>query len=594
MFVSKPLLTKFVNSGGRILYDSLIRNNVKDVFVYSGGSVMPLIDSLYKSDINYFVNSHEQNTGHSATGYAKSSDRTGVCMVTSGPGITNMITPILDAKNDSTPLVVFSGQVSLEALGKNSFQEAPSVMLTQHITKWSHQIKDIHEIESVVDRAFSIANEGKKGPVHIDIPKCISYQNYEPKLSEMYRKQNIKTESTNNMFICEEKIKHVADIINKSKQPIIMLGQGCYGASSLLGHFAVLSDIPVASTIHGCGIFDENHDLSLRWCGMHGSAAANYAIQQSDLIIALGSRFDDRTTGNINYYAPEAIKASNNGTGGIIHVNIEKKELNFVVESDYNFNTDCSLFLKSIIPFIKSRKRNTWTTHISSLKSKYPFLLKKDKKNLHMEDVLDVFNTKTQDKNVIFTAGVGNHQMQAYQFIKSQYPKKIISSGSLGVMGTGLPYSIGTQIANPDKLVIDIDGDSSFNMTLNDLKTIKEYKLPIKIVVMNNNAQMMVSVWEQLYFGERYTATLNNNNPDYASLARSFGIRGIRCNNRKYLEETITHIIEYDGPILCEFQIEKDICLPLVGPGNALDDMLLPEEQNYKKIYNLSNGLAPS
>ena len=373
-----------------------------------------------------------------------------------------------------------------------------------------------------------------------------------------------------------------------------MLGQGCYGASSLLGHFAVLSDIPVTSTIHGCGIFDENHDLSLRWCGMHGSAAANYAIQQSDLIIALGSRFDDRTTGNINYYAPEAIKASKNGTGGIIHVNIEKKELNFVVESVYNFNTDCSLFLNSIIPFIKSRKRNTWTTHISSLKSNYPFLLKKDKKNLHMEDVLDVFNTKTQDKNVIFTAGVGNHQMQAYQFIKSQYPKKIISSGSLGVMGTGLPYSIGTQIANPDKLVIDIDGDSSFNMTLNDLKTIKEYKLPIKIVVMNNNAQMMVSVWEQLYFGERYTATLNNNNPDYASLARSFGIRGIRCNNRKYLEETITHIIEYDGPILCEFQIEKDICLPLVGPGNALDDMLLPEEQNYKKIYNLSNGLAPS
>ena len=236
MFFSKPLLSKLVNNGGRILYNSLCRNKVKDVFIYSGGSVMPLIDSLYKSDINYFVNNHEQNTGHSATGYAKSSDKTGVCMVTSGPGLTNMITPLLDAKNDSTPLVVISGQVSIEAQGKNSFQEAPSVEITKPVTKWSHQIKDIHEIEAVIDKAFYIANEGKKGPVHIDFPKCVSYQNYEPNLVKMYKKQfYANKKKKHEVFICKDKLKHVAKIINNSKKPIIVLGQGVVKPVILFG-----------------------------------------------------------------------------------------------------------------------------------------------------------------------------------------------------------------------------------------------------------------------------------------------------------------------------------------------------------------------
>ena len=586
MFFSKPLFSRVVNTGGKLIYNSLIKNNVTDIFIYSGGSIMPIIDSLYKSRINYYVNTHEQNTGHSATGYAKSSGKTGVCMVTSGPGITNMITPILDAKNDSTPLVILSGQVSLEAQGKNSFQEAPAVELTKNVTKWSYQIKDIHEMGSVMDEAFRIANDGKMGPVHIDIPKCVSYQDYTPLSHTTHRHEDNK----DTQYSRKEFVK-LAELINNSKRPIIYLGQGCHNASVGLTKLALTSNIPVTSTIHGCGIFDERHDLSLRWCGMHGSAFANYAIQDADLIIALGSRFDDRTTGNLEHYAPAAFEAGEKGKGGIIHVNINRDELDFVVKSHHNLCMDCKDFLEGILPFIEPKKRTKWTTHTTSLKKRFPFELKKDKRLLHMEDVLDMFYRKTLDKDVIFTTGVGNHQMQAYQFIKSQYPKKIISSGSLGVMGVGLPYSIGAQIANPDKLIITIDGDSSFNMTLSDLKTIKEYNLPVKIAIMNNSAQMMVTIWEKLFFEERYTATINNNNPCYFSLAKSFGIESIRCENRNELETQINYFINYPGPILCEFKIERDICLPLVKPGCALDDMLLPESQSSD---NSISGIAPS
>ena len=596
MHFTKTIFSSLVNKGGDIIYKSLIHNKVQNMFIYSGGSIMPIIDSLYKSDIKYYVNSHEQNCGHAATGYAKSSNKTGVCMVTSGPGITNMITPLLDATNDSTPLVVFSGQVSLDAQGKNSFQEAPAIELTKPVTKWSYQVKDIHELESVINEAFRVANDRKKGSVHIDIPKCVSYQNYNP-ITKNFNKYH--TKHTKSKQYSRKEYFKISELINNSKQPIIYLGQGCNSAASYLTDFALKANIPVTSTIHGCGIFDENEELSLRWCGMHGSAAANYAIQDADLVIALGSRFDDRTTGNVSKYAPKAFEAAKKGEGGIIHVNIEESELKFVVDSHYNFNTDCTTFLKGIMPFIEFKKRIKWINYINRLKIGYPFILKSNDKLLHMEDVINVFNTKTMSKYVIFTTGVGNHQMQTYQFIKSQYPKKIISSGSLGVMGVGLPYSIGAQIANPDKLIINIDGDSSFNMTMSDLKTIRENNLPIKIAIMNNNAQMMVTIWEKLFFNERYTATLNSNNPDYKALGNSFGIESISCNNRNELENKIDYFINYKGPILCEFNIERDICLPLVKPGCALDDMLLPEDQKYhkdqsRKSNNSMNGLAPS
>ena len=605
-------------TGGELIYNKLLEHNVNNVFMFSGGSVMPIVDAFYKGSINYYVNTHEQNCGHAATGYAKSSGNPGVCLVTSGPGITNMVTPMLDATNDSTPLIVISGQVPLHAVGTNAFQEAPAVEISKHATKWSYQIKNVKQISHIIDKAFYIATTGKPGSVHLDVPKCVSSANIEKDYyfsPNNYKKLNsILKYDFDNPEIYNEKnnIKEICRVIQKSKKPIIYLGQGCKDSVLKLRSFAIANNIPVTSTIHGKGVFDDHHDLSLEWCGMHGLAAANYALQEADCIIALGSRFDDRTTGAINKYAPIARKNK-----AIIHVNIEKSEFNKALETNYNVHSTCNDFLDAVSNYTlndtfndtyhynnitKNTRNKDWIERINFLKKSHPFVLKETKPYLnnegfHMEEVINKLYEKTLNKNVIFTTGVGNHQMQAYQFIKAQYPNKILSSGSLGVMGAGLPYAIGAQIANSNKLIVNIDGDSSFNMTMSDMKTIVEHNLPIKIAIMNNESQMMVTIWEKLYFNERYTATLNKRNPDYVSLAESFGIKGIKCSpiddNLDNLSLKIDEFINYDGPILCEFKIKKDICLPLVGPGKALDDMILPEEATIDTIQ-IEGGEVPS
>ena len=580
---------RHISNGANIMLKTLKKNDVEDLFIYSGGSVMSFIDGLYKNPhFKYYINTNEHNLGMAAVGYAKTSERTGVCMVTSGPGVTNMLTPIADAYFDSTPLVVISGQVGQHAIGTNAFQEAPATALTKPITKWNYLVEHINVLEDVINEAFKIANEGKKGPVHIDIPKNIADQHLTPEGPFYFRDFNsVKPQPK----LCKNKINEVAKLIKKAKSPIIYLGKGAKESYEKVRTFVYKSNIPVTSTIHGCGVFPETHDLSLRWLGMHGHPAANYAIQQADLIIALGSRFDDRTTGNIEKYAPQAFKAAEEERGGIVHVNIEEPELNFVINSHYNFCADVGDWVDAILPKINTIHRPLWFEFINDMKEEYDFEMKKDEKNIHMEHVLDAIYRKTKFHDAIFTTGVGNHQMQAYQFIKSDYPGKIISSGSLGVMGAGLPYAIGAQIANPKKMVCLIDGDGSFNMTLNDLKTIVEYNLPIKIFIMNNSVQAMVNVWEKLFYNNRITATENNNNPNYDDLAKSFGISAIKCTKGSDVESFVEAVINFDGPILCEFKIENDYCLPLVAPGKALDDMILNMDD---ETSNMLTGIAPS
>lgn len=584
-----------------IFYNCLKKHNVTNAFIYSGGSIMPWIDTLYKNDIKYYVNSHEQNCGHALTGFSKSNmnhNEKAIVMTTSGPGFTNLITPMLDMTNDSTPGVFITGQVPLNAVGSNAFQEAPSVELSKHVTKYSNQITSILDIETIMTKAFSKAYSGKMGAVHIDIPKCVASSSmskieYEYLInSNLEYHSNYKFPDIFNNF--SPKINDVVDIINKSKKPIIYLGQGCNNSYKLLREFAIKGNIPVTSTIHGCGIFDESHDLSLQWCGMHGNASANYSLQDSDCIIALGSRFDDRTTGVVEKYAPKAFSAYKNGTGGIIHVNLEKSEIKKVIDSHYNFNIKCEDWLEEAIKNIKFNKRENWISYINMVKDTHKFENKKSPNKLFMENVLTSIynNTKHLNENVVITTGVGNHQMQTYQYIKSHYPKKILSSGSLGVMGAGLPYGIGAKIANPNKMVIVVDGDSSFNMTCTDMKTIVENDIPIKIAIMNNNAQMMVTIWEKLFFEERYTATINTRNPEFTKLAESYGIKGISCDKIEDLEDTMTEFINYPKAILCEFKIERGICLPLVGPGKALDDMILND--NYETEIKNTKGMAPS
>jgi len=557
-------------SGAMIIYNKLLQHKVRDVFMYSGGAIMPLIDCFYQGPIKYYINSHEQNCGHAATGYAKSSNKTGVCIVTSGPGLTNLITPILDANNDSTPLVVFSGQVPIKAMGSCAFQEAPSVEITKHITKWSYCVKDVSELPYVVDKAFWLANNNKPGAVHIDLPKCVITSKLNKDYKEFEKKIFKKKENNYNY-------DEVINLINNSKKPILYIGKGALNASNELREFAIKSNIPVTTTMHAMGVFDEKHELSLQMLGMHGSYAANHAIQNSDCIICIGARFDDRTTGNLDYYAPKAKKAYQEGKGGIIHCNIESSEINKVVYSNYNFCMNSKDFINQIKIGIQYKNRNSWFKQINDWKYKYPFKFNKTNK-LKAQEVINSLNNLIDDKSkYIFTTGVGNHQMWACQFIKWSYPKSIISSGSLGVMGAGLPYAVGAQIANPNKNVILIDGDSSFNMTLTDLKTVKEHSLPIKIIIMNDGNQNMVRVWEQLFFKKRITATENHRNPNYCELAGSYGIKSLKCVNSNELDFNIRKFLESKESILLECIVESDKCFPLNPPGTALDNLVLED-----------------
>jgi len=574
-------------TGGQVIYRKLLENNVNDVFFYTGGAVMPLIDAFYEGDINYYINTHEQSGGHSATGYAKTTGKPGISIVTSGPGLTNSITALTDANNDSTPLILFSGNVPLNAIGTNAFQECPATEITKPITKWSYLVKDIKELPDVVDEAFRISLKDKPGAVHIDLPKCITAKKFD--LDNYNEKKFVVENELKDFGISNLEAKLLSEKINRSKRPVILVGQGCNNYSEQLRIFAIKANIPVTTTIHAMGIFDEVHELSLEFLGMHGNVAANYAIQNADLIIALGTRFDDRITGNVQSYAPEAFKAYKEDRGGIIHVNKNRQEIGNIIDSHFNIVGDCGDFLNMIMPKYVNRK--IWLKKINKWKIDNPFKFNLDESKMNTQEVINEFNNQLINRdNYIVTTGVGNHQMMAAQFIKWRYPKSFISSGSLGVMGVGLPYAIGCQIANPDKLIIDIDGDGSFNHTLSELKTVQNYNLPIKIAIMNDSNLSMVRAWEELFFDENYIATDLNKNPDYTSLAKSFGIKAIKCDKRENLKSTIEYFLNYEEAILCDFRVESNLCLPLVSPGSALDDIIKFGDEKIK----INTDLPPS
>ena len=569
--------------GSKIIYNKLIQKNVKDVFIYTGGAIMSLIDHFYKSkSINYYINTHEQSACHSATGYAKSTGNPGIAIMTSGPGVTNSITALTDATNDSTPFILFTGNVPLKSIGTNAFQECPATDITKPVTKWSYLVDNTNDLPDVIDEAFRVSTSGKPGSVHIDLPKCVLNNTF----NCVY---DTKKKFNNNIDKCKKKHSYnfnkIQKLLKLSKKPIILVGQGCNNYSYELRKFAINCNIPVTTTIHAMGVFDEIHDLSLEFLGMHGNISANYAMQQADLIIALGTRFDDRITGEISKYAPKAFEAFKENKGGIIHVNKNNNEINKIIKSHYNFNLDCGDFLDSIKPVYV--KRQQWINQINNWKNNNKFTYTKEIKLKTQEVLVNLNEHLLKKNNYIITSGVGNHQMMASQFIKWRYPKTFISSGSLGVMGVGLPYAIGCQIANPDKLIIDIDGDGSFNHTSAELKTINNYNLPIKIAIMNDGEFSMVRAWEKLFYNGRYTATNLGSNPNYVKLAEANHIKGISCDKREDLDYKIKEFLEYPGPILCEFKVKSDECFPLVKPGCALDDITT-------NCNNIESGMAPN
>ena len=587
-------------SGAKIIYRKLLQHKVKDVFLYSGGAIMPLVDCFYDKKINYYINSNEHNGCNAAVGYAKSSKKPGVMIVTSGPGLTNCVTSMLDSTNDSTPLIVLSGQVSISSMGTCAFQECPATEITKSVTKWSYCVKDIMELPHIIDKAFEVATTGKMGTVHIDLPKDILSDKISLELLDKLQlnnyllKDSSKTEynyiNTDKNISGETVFNEITKKINNAKSPLFFIGQGCNHVSKELTELVDKTNIPITTTMHAMGVYDETSQLSLKMCGMHGSYYSNMALQNADCIIGIGARFDDRTTGLISKYASYAVK-----NNAIINCNIDKNEINKTVKSNYSVIMDSKHFISRLKNTINYKPRKKWLNQIKKWKTDHPFEYANCSDNsLKTQTVLSEINNQISNKkDIICTFGVGNHLMMGCQFIDWKNPNSIIASGSLGVMGCSIGYAIGSQIANPDKTVLSIDGDGSFNMTLTDLKTIKEYNLPIKIAIMNDSKLMMVNIWEKLFFNERYTATDNHYNPDYVALAESYGIKAIYCDSQEHLSNKVKEFLECDTSILCEFKVKGEECLPLVGPGKALDDMILYKDYKKQKV-NLSNEIAPN
>ncbi|CAE7672445.1 ILV2 [Symbiodinium sp. CCMP2456] len=487
---------------------------------------------------------------------------------------------------------------------KVQFKECPATEITRSCTKWNYVCLDFNQLPWAVNEAFRIASSGRPGPCHIDLPKdIVSMKAQVPEA--IFKKAATLTADAPPMLDMGA-VQKAAELINKAKRPILYVGQGASHCPEILTQLAKKANIPVTTTCHAMGIFDEREPLSMHMLGMHGAAYANFAIQNADCIIAVGSRFDDRTTGIVAKYAPKAKAAEKDGTGGIIHINIDKSSFGKVVQPTVAVWADTEHALQALEPLVSAGDREDWLKQCQAWKEQHAFdYVKAPAGKIKVQQVLSELNSylHRQDvyskKNVFVATGVGNHQMMSCQFLRWIKPRSFITSGSLGVMGAGLPFAIGTQVANPDSLTILIDGDGSFGMTNMDLQTVKRYNLPIKMAVMNDDRQQMVWVWQRLFFEGRYIS-VTNDNPDFVALAKAYGIHAVQCDNEEDLPKVIEEWMSHDGPMLVDFKVVPDICLPMVAPGKALDEMILLPDRDAvlgteEELGSMKfEGLAPS
>ena len=573
----------------QIIYDS-ISKKVSTAYIFSGGSIMHLINHFHPknnyNNIKYYVPSSEQSSSFASIGHNKSLNKLdSVVITTSGPGITNSLTGLCDAYYDGVPFLLISGDVSTTSKGKHSFQECPSIELTQSITHWNHSITDSSEVEEVMNHAYYLTKNNKT--VHINIPKDILSSLSSIEINNNKFNENIIKP---NMISINLHVKYVASIINNSNKCVLYVGKGCNEAYKELLLLATKANIPVTTTLHGLGCFDESNKLSLKMIGMHGSERSNNCIQNANVIICIGARFDDRTTGNISKYAPNAKH--------IIHVNSDLSCFNKVLKNTYNIHAYSKDFLNLLLPLIKDKNDNTqnkqWIDFLTKYTLSFTFI-KHRLKQQHIIIILDKLLEKKKIKeNLYITTGVGNHQMYTAQLITHKYPNRFITSGSLGTMGYSNSSAIGAKIANPDKIILSIDGDQSFNM-LNDLKMIMNYNIAIKIIIMNDSKQSMVNVWEKLFFDNNIVAT-ESTNPNYELLSNAFNIKCITLHENMNYDEIykcINYFLDYDlkKSIILNCIVESDFCLPLVPPGNALDNMIT---RNNINKYKIDKSVAPS
>ncbi|EHJ07199.1 biosynthetic-type acetolactate synthase large subunit [Staphylococcus simiae] len=553
-----------MRSGSELLVEALLKENVDYLFGYPGGAVLPLYDTFYDGKIKHILARHEQGAVHAAEGYARVSGKTGVVVVTSGPGATNVITGITDAHSDSLPLVVFTGQVATPGIGRDAFQEADILSMTSPITKQNYQVKNVEDIPRIVHEAFYVANSGRKGPVVIDFPKDMGVLSTNVDLCDELNIPGYQVTT-------EPDVKDVDTLVSyltEAKKPLILAGAGINHSQSndLLTHFVNQYQIPTATTLLGLGAIPYDDPLFLGMGGMHGSYASNMALTECDLLINLGSRFDDRLASKPDEFAPNA---------KVVHVDIDPSEINKVIKADLGIVADCKNLLQQLtVRDITIPEHQQWVKHCQNNKQQHPF------KHGEPDDVfckpqrtIEYIGEITNGEAIV-TTDVGQHQMWSAQFYPFKNHGQWVTSGGLGTMGFGIPAAIGAKLANPDKTVVCFVGDGGFQMTNQEMALLPEYGLDVKIVLINNGTLGMVKQWQDKFFNQRFSHSVFNDQPNFMKMAEAYGVQGFLIDNPKNLEQQLDEAFNYDGPALIEVRISPaEPVNPMIPSGKSNHEM---------------------
>ncbi|UGV41755.1 acetolactate synthase large subunit [Methanococcoides orientis] len=549
-------------TGARAFVECLYRENVDVIFGYPGGVLLPIYDELYDAHLHHLLVRHEQAAVHAAEGYARATGKVGVCLATSGPGATNLVTGIANAYMDSIPMVAFTGQVPSSMLGNDAFQEANITGITMPITKHNYLVQDAKDLPRIIKEAFHIASTGRPGPVLIDMPKDVTTDVIDFVYPDKVELRGYKPTYKGNT----QQVKRAASAIAKSTRPVIYAGGGVIGsnASKELLAFAEKIKAPVTSTLTGIGGFPNDNDLYLGMLGMHGTKYANYAVQESDLLIAVGARFDDRVTGKLQSFAPNA---------KIIHIDIDPAEISKNITVDIPIVGDAKDILKSLLTYVNECDTKEWLDKIAIWKRDFPLYYVNREDVIKPQYIIEQINEACPDAIVV--TEVGQHQMWAAQYFKYKEPRTFITSGGLGTMGYGFPAAIGAKLGRPDKVVFDISGDGSFQMNSQEMATIVQNDIPIIIALFNNGYLGMVRQWQALFFEHRYSHTTIEDSVDFVKLAEAYGALGIRVEKPSEVRPAIEKAIEANRPVIIDFIVEREENVsPMVPAGAAINEIL--------------------
>lgn len=564
MQTKEPISAKVKMSGAEMLIEALKRENVEVIFGYPGGAVLPIYDKLYNSGMFHVLTRHEQGGIHAAEGYARISGNPGVVIATSGPGATNIVTGLADAMIDSLPLVVFTGQVASNVIGSDAFQEADILGITMPITKHSYQVRRVEDLPKMIKEAFHIATTGRPGPVLIDIPKDMAVG-----AGEFYYDQEVDLPGYQPTYIPNLlQVKKLTEAVKKAKKPVILAGAGILHAHAAeqFKKYVERENIPVASTLLGLGGFPANHPLHLGMAGMHGTYTANMALYECDLLISIGARFDDRVTGNLKHFAPNATVA---------HIDIDPAEIGKNVPTQIPIVGDAKEVLTQLL-LQESAKGDfaQWHKELAERKQDYPLWYEKSVELLKPQQVIELIHQYTNGEAIV-TTDVGQHQMWTAQYYKFNDPNKWVTSGGLGTMGFGFPAAIGAQLADREATVVAITGDAGFQMTLQELSVLKELDLPVKVVIINNQSLGMVRQWQEIFYEERYSHSLIPSQPDWLKLAEAYGIKGLQASNEQEAHEVLKEAFATKEPVLMNFYVAPtENVYPMVAPGKGLHEMV--------------------